>query len=121
MGERAARQLLVAHAISDTTLALLGHGKVSAFKNISRNNVTVLLCETIESLTASRDDVIAAGFKLMTVLYDGVFDDSLNNLRYVRYMNVLSTWKMLPNPERLSPTENTAMFRVWRVYLLVVL
>jgi len=70
IGDKATNQLLVIHAISgcDTTSALLGQGKVSVFKNISRHNDTVILCEKIESLTASRVDVVEAGCKLMTVV-----------------------------------------------------
>jgi len=104
----------------DTTSALYGHGKASVFKNIVKNKETLLLTETIGSPTAARIDIIAAGLKLLILLYGGNTSDTINNLRYVTYMNLLATCKTQPNSERLPPSECAAQYHILRVHFQVI-
>jgi hypothetical protein len=122
IGDTAVRQLLVAHAISgcDTTSALFGQGKSSVFHKIVKNKDTLPYTDVLGSPSASRHDVIEAGLKLLTLLYGGKPEDTLNKLRYATYMNQVATRKSHPNPERLPPMENSAQFHVLRVHLQVV-
>ena len=122
IGAKAVSQLLVIHAISgcDSTSNLFGHGKSSVFRTIVKcvNNETVT--DTLGSATASRQDVIEAGLNLLTMLYGGKNDDTLNHLRYVSYMHQLATSKTGPNSERLPPTGNAAKYHVLRIHFQVI-
>lgn len=122
IGDKAASQLLVIHAISgcDSTSALLGHGKDSIYKAVVKHNETLNLSQILGTPNASRLDIIEAGLKLLTIIYGGNTSYSLNHLRYVTYMNQLATGKTQPNPEKLPPTENAAQYHIFRVHLQVL-
>jgi hypothetical protein len=85
-----------------------------------KNKESFKYCDIIGSVSASRCEVVEAGLKLLAMIYGGKPDDSLNNLRYVMYMNFLATSKTKLNPERLPPTENAAQFHALRVHFQVV-
>lgn len=122
MGESAARQLLVVHAISgcDTTSCLYGHSKGSVWRRIISNNKTLPLTDIIQSSDHSHESIAAAGLKLLTFVYSGKFKDSLNNLRYTRYMDITASATAPLKPERLPPTENAAKFHIFRTHLQVL-
>lgn len=122
IGDKAASQLLVIHAISgcDSTSALLGHGKDSIYKAVVKHNETLNLSQILGTPNASRLDIIEAGLKLLTIIYGGNTSYSLNHLRYVTYMKQLATGKTQLNPEKLPPTENAAQYHIFRVHLQVL-
>jgi len=122
IGTKAVQQILVVHALSgcDTTSALYGIGKPSAFKKIVDFQDGLALSEIVGSETASIADVSQAGLRLLTMLYSGKQSDTLNHLRYVTYMHLIARSSTRPRPERLPPTERAAHFHVLRVHLQVV-
>src|SRR6218665_19439 len=123
IGDAAAKQILVAHAISgcDTTSCLYGLGKASILKKFSHTTKKTLpLSEILSSSDATHDDISAAGLKLLTLLYGGKASDTLNHMRYVQYMNKTASCYAQPRPERLPPTQNAATYHVYRTHLQVV-
>ena len=100
MGCETARRLLVIHALSgcDTTSAVFGHGKVSAFKKLSANCLGNL-CDAVSSSDSSQSDVGHAGCQLLVALYGGtVRVESLDKLRYTTYMKLCSSSKAAITP-----------------------
>ena len=121
IGERAARQILVVHAISgcDTTSAIYGHGKSSVWKKLLQNDTTSLT-EVINDVEASHASVFEAGMKLMVLIYGGKSTDTLNHMRYIMYMSNTASSTVQQRPERLPPTESAARYHIYRVHLQVV-
>ena len=70
---------------------------------------------------ATQQEVIAAGLKLLTMIYGGKADEKLNYVRYKTYMNNTASSSHLLKPERLPPTENSAKFHCLRTHLQVVI
>ena len=64
---------------------------------------------------------MTAGLKLLSLIYSGNLNNSLNKLRYLSYQNVIASKPMKPlHPERLPPTENASTFHIYRVFLQVM-
>ena len=74
------------------------------------------LSQTISSPEATTDHVGAAGVKLFIILYGGKDGDTLTNLHYKRYMEIVSTSKTTLEPQKLSPTERAAYFQLLLKY-----
>ena len=115
-------RLLVIHAISgcDTTSAMFGQGKVTAFRKLSSAANVESLFDIMENPSASQDAVMRAGFGLIALMYGGSAEDSLNNMRYCMYMSMSATSSRALQPERLVPTENAAKFHVFRAHIQAV-
>jgi len=96
VGCETVRRFLVIHAVSgcDTTSAVFGHGKMSAFKTLSANSLGHL-CDAVSSSESSQSDVGHAGCELIVALYGGTLGvESLDKLRYTTYMKLCSSSKM---------------------------
>jgi len=119
IGKTAAEQLLAVHSISgcDTTSALFGHSKGSVYKKVVSCSDTLPLTRILSSSSSSQEDVVDAGLRLMTLIYDG-HGQKLNHLRFLTYNRLLSTRR--PTPERLPPTERAAKFHLLRAHLQIV-
>jgi len=119
---KATEQLLVIHAISgcDTTSALFGHGKASIYRQISSHPDTLTLTRAISAPTATCESVAQAGKQLLKIIYGGKLGETLNKLRYVRYMQLVARSVTRPRPERLPPTERAAYYHLLRVHLQVM-
>ena len=65
--------------------------------------------------STSTEDVGLAGIRLFVQLYGGKRTDSLNNFRYMKFMEMTSCGKKVES-ERLPPTERTAFFHSLRVH-----
>jgi len=119
-GTSAVRQLLVIHALAgcDTTSALHGRGKASAFWKLVRSADTMPLTDIVASTTGTADEVASAGMKLLVLLYGGQMSDNLNRLRFAKYMQKIPTSQVLP--EKLPPTERAALYHSLRVHLQVM-
>jgi hypothetical protein len=122
IGDQAVKQLLAVHAISgcDTTSALFSHGKGSVFRKNVQSSETVPLMDVLSFQEATHDAVAEAGAKLLLLLYGGSQSGSLNHLRYVTYMRLVSTSNRRPRPEKLPPTDRAAYFHSLRVHLQIV-
>lgn len=70
---------------------------------------------------ATVEQIGKAGIRLYVVLYGGKEDDSLNSLRYSKYMQMVSTSTTTIGPQKLPPTERAAFFHSLRVHLQIIL
>jgi len=68
--------------------------------------------------SASQDAVADAGLKLPVMLYGGQLSDSLNSMRYTRYMEKARLSAVLP--EKLPPTKRAAYYHCLRAHFQVV-
>ena len=66
------------------------------------------------------DQVGKAGIRLFINLYGSKKEDSLRNLRYTKFMEMVSTRKTSTEPQKLPPTERSAYYHSLRVHLQVV-
>jgi hypothetical protein len=112
IGDKAACQLLLAHAISgcDTTSSLFGHGKSNVSRTLAKCDDSDI--ETLGSPSALRQQVIEAGLRVMSLLYGGKTHDSLNHLRYISCMHLLATSAFPSHPMEVpvgSPHECTGL------------
>ena len=69
---------------------------------------------------AMKEEIGSAGIRLFVHLYGGKQTDSLNSLRYAKFMEMASCGKTL-EPERLPPTERAAFSHCLRVHHQVIL
>ncbi len=60
------------------------------------------------------------GARLFVILFGGKHGDTLNYLRYVKYLEMVSSSKIV-DPQKLPPTQRSAHFHSLRVHLLVML
>lgn len=97
IGEEACKTLLFVYALTgcNTTSALFGKSKSSAFKNIIKFKI---LCEWASHFGSSKDvtkeDLVEIGCKIIVSLYGGNIDTSnLNVLRYEQYIRKIASAK----------------------------
>jgi len=122
VGDAVVRRLLVIHALSgcDTTTAIFGHGKLSAFKKLSGSELGHL-CDVVGSAKSSQNEVGNAGCQLLVALYSGnVVEDTLDKMRFTSYMKLCSSSKTAILPEHLPPTQRSAYFHCLRAHMQVV-
>ncbi len=67
----------------------------------------------------TKEEIGSAGIRLFVHLYGGKLTDSLNSLKYAKFMEMASCRKTL-EPERLPPTERAAFFRNLRVHHQII-
>jgi hypothetical protein len=122
IGSLAVKHLLVLHAFGgcDTTSALYSNGKVSIFKKVLACAEAESSLEVMNNCEASREEVGAAGRRLLLIIYGGKCNGSLHEMRHSLYMKMCSSSSGRPLPERLPPTENAAFFHSLRVHLQVL-
>ena len=73
-------------------------------------NLDVFICPT-----DTKDNIKEAGEKLFLMLYCGKSSDSLADLRYAKYMKMVSE-SVTIKPETLPPTASAAAFHVYRAF-----
>ena len=61
------------------------------------------------------------GRNLFVISYGGKQDDSLNSLRYTKFMEMVSSSKAPLDPQKLPPTERAAHYHSLRVHLQVII
>ena len=122
-GKLVTSHLLFIHAWSgcDTTSATYGHGKTSLLKKIQQSEELQQISLLMTDPEATVEQIGKAGIRLYVILYGGRVDDSLNSLRYAKYMEMVSTSKTTIDPQKLPPTERAAYFHSLRVHLQVIL
>ena len=67
------------------------------------------LASVMNDENADTEMVGEAGCKLFVMIYGGKKNDSLTNLRYVKYMQMVTTFKKI-EPHKLPPTTRAAFF-----------
>ena len=62
-----------------------------------------------------------AGTRLFVITYGGKEDDSLNSLRYTKFMEMVSSSKAPLDPQKLPSIERAAHYHSLRVHLQVII
>ena len=71
--------------------------------------------------SATAEQIGKAGTILYVITYGGRQEDSLNTLRYIKFMEMVSSSKASLDPQKLPPTERAAHFHSLRVHLQVII
>jgi len=121
-GKIVTSHLLFIHAWTgcDTTSATFGHGKANLLKKIQVSEEVQQIAQLMGDSSMTPEEVGRAGIRLFTILFGGKDDDSLNSLRYVKFIEMVSASKVV-DPQKLPPTERAALFHSLRVHLQVML
>ena len=61
------------------------------------------------------------GARLFVITYGGKQEDALNNLRYMKFMEMVSSSKASLDPQKLPPTERAAHYYSLQVHLQVII
>ena len=123
VGNIVTSHLLFIHAWSgcDTTSATFGQGKTSLLKKIQKTEELQQISMVMSDPDATVEQVGEAGIRLFVIMYGGKQSDSLNNLRYAKFMEIVSLNKATLDPQKLPPTERAAFFHSSKVHLQVIL
>ena len=113
--------LLFLHAWSgcDTTSATFGQGKIGLIKKIKQSKDVQAIAELMMNHNATVEQVGKAGARLFVIAFGGKQSDSLNTLRYVKYMEMVASAKNI-DPQKLPPTARAAYYHSLRVHLQVI-
>ena len=104
----------------DTTSATFGHGKANLLKKIQVSEEVQQIAHLMGDYSVTPEEVGRAGIHLFLILFGGKDGDSLNSLRYVKFLEMVSASKVV-DPHMLPPTERAAHFHSLRVHLQVML
>ena len=123
VGQVITANILFLHAWSgcDTTSATYGHGKTALLKKIKDSEELQQISSLMYDPDATPEEIGKAGNRLFIILYGGKQEDSLNKLRYAKFMEMVSLAKTSIDPQKLPPTERAAYFHSLRVHLQVIL
>ena len=113
--------ILFIHAILgyDTTSRLYGIGKGISLNKFITEVKFREHAKVFDDISASKEDIIAAGEKALVCLYNGKDEEGLDGMRYCRYCEKVSTRTSQAQPQSLPPTSAAAMYHRMRVYLQV--
>ena len=101
----------------DTTSSIFNKGKPSFLNLVKKSVVLREAGRVFYSLSSTKDGIAEVGYTIFKLLYGGKSEDSLNKLRYFKYLDM--AYKGIIEPEKLPPTQRTAYFHSLRVYLQV--
>ena len=122
LGDHVCRNILFVHAVlgCDTTSRIFGIGKSTALKKLCSNPHFSRQAEVFNlPLTeTSVDDVVTAGERALVCLYNGK-DECLDDLRYRRFCQKVSTSTTPVKAKTLPPTSATSKYHSLRVYLQI--
>ena len=105
----------------DTTSATFGHGKTSLLKRIKESKEIQQISSLMSEHSATAEQIDKAGTRLYVTTYGGRQEDSLNGLRYIKFMEMVSSSKASLDPQKLPPTERAAHYHSLRVHLQVII
>ena len=122
LGSDVADRLLFIHAWGgcDTVSALYGKGKLQILNKVKQSNFVRSVADVFCCDTSTQEDIAEAGFKLIVNLYGGKSGQSLNSLRYIKYMDTVAKSKSSIRPEVLPPSERAAFFHCLRIFLQIM-
>ena len=122
IGSIVTRHILFIHAWSgcDTTSATFGQGKGVILKKMESSEELQSLSEIFMCESATPEDISSAGERIFVIMYSGKNEETLNSLRYTRYLNLLATSKRTLRPEMLPPTDRAAHYHSLRVHLQIL-
>ena len=113
--------ILFIHAWSgcDTTSSMYGLGKTSIMKKLQNSNHLREISLLFGCEGAKQTQIAQAGLAVFASCYGGKIGDSLDSLRYEKYMSMIATNTMKIDPQRLPPTERAAYFHSLRVHFQI--
>lgn len=122
-GKLVVSHLLFIHAWSgcDTTSATFGQGKTNLLKKLKESEEVQKISLLISDPVMTAEQIVKAGVQLFIIMYGGKQEDSLNTLRYAKFMEIVSSSKSSLDPQKLPPTERAAYFHSLRVHLQIIL
>lgn len=104
----------------DTTSATFGHGKLALLRKLKQSTEIQSVASIMSDVEADPEEIGKAGCKLFVLMYGGKKHDSLSDLRYVKYMQMVTSSKKV-EPHKLPPTTRAAFFHSLRVHLQVLI
>ena len=99
----------------NTTSAVHGLGKVCFLRLLEKSAYARKLVDVFICPTSTKDNIKEAGEKLFLMLYGGKSPDSLADLRYAKYMKVVSK-SVTVKRKTLPPTVSAAAFHAYRAF-----
>ena len=79
-------------------------GKAAGWKLVKANKTFREQAEVSRSMKSSKDQVIAADEKVMTIVLKGKPSDHLDTRRYQRFQELITTGEKAIHPNMLQPT-----------------
>jgi len=121
LGEDVCNNILFIHAIlgCDTSSRIHRIGKGASLKTFLFSHHFRAQAQVFNNISASKEDVAAAGEKALVCLYNGKSDEGLDSLRYRRYCEKAATNTSRVQPQSLPPASAAAMCYSLRVYFQV--
>ena len=103
----------------DTTSRIQGLGKSISLKKIQSCEEFAKLAEKFSKPDMTPDDIVCAGEKALILLYNAKDSESLNSLRYRKFIDKTSVKLSQVDPSALPPTSSAFKYHSLRVYLQV--
>ena len=118
LGENICGNIIFVHAFlgCGTTSRLFGIGKAAGLKLVKEKETFREQAEVFRSVNSSKDQVIAAGEKAMTIVQKGKLNDHLDTMRYQRFQELVTTRKKSIHPNMLPPTSAATKYHSLRVF-----
>ena len=120
IGTETCKRLLFAHAISgcDTTSRMMNIGKSLPVKLLRKSTLFQKIADVFMAAN-THQETEEAGEKAVVLLYGGEEKDSLNHLRYVKYVQKVAISTKSFQPSSLPPSSSAAKYHCFRVYFQV--
>ncbi|XP_037043653.1 uncharacterized protein LOC119079700 [Bradysia coprophila] len=119
--QQAISSIYFLHAIGGckTTSHLHSIGKAQPLKKFEKSTDFRSIAGTFLSQSSTMTEVVDAGFRAITILYDGNVGESLNELRFKQFSKKVSTKKSAVLVNSLPPTSGAAKYHALRVYFQI--
>ena len=91
-------------------------GKAAGLKLVKANKTFREQAELSRSMKSSKSQVIAADEKVMTIVLKGKQSDHLDNMRYQRFQELITTGKKAIHPNMLPPKCAATKYHSVRVF-----
>ena len=121
LGEDVCRHLFFIHALlgCDTTSSIYGIGKGASLKKFVNSEHFRQQALVFDNLASTVDEVKTAGENALVCLYGGKPGQTLDQLRYQRYLEKLACKSKSIQPQSLPPTSSAVKYHSLRVYLQI--
>lgn len=100
-----------------TTSHLFGVGKGVALKKLMKVPEFETIATVFSDPNSKITEIVEAGNRAIVMLYNGKVGHSLNELRYARFADKVSTSKSVVDVQTMPVTESAAYYHLLRVYL----
>ena len=120
LGPDVCDRILFAHAITgcDTTNRMFSIGKSQSVKKLTlehfKQQADIFSCSE-----STHEQIAEAGERAVVSLYGGEVSDTLDELRFVKYIQKISTASKLTQPNVLPPTSSAGKYHSYRTYFQV--